>query len=271
MKSLNTYIAESESKSKTKKYNVEQFLHLEQYDNLLISDIPIKSLTEIDGLSQLSGQDIGVPIQLIIEKTKIRDLTGCCKRVRSLRLYDIPTFKSFKGDLKQATSIILEDIPITNYDGLTELHSAGPKPKTFEHIAKDTKLTKYDFTNLNAVTSTLTLNGLGFDKLTNLHVNLNASLNLSNLPCFTSAHNIWKHVESAAQLIIVSNVNIHTSVLGILRIKELRTFMRLSISQPDQKRIYDIIAKYIPLKSMSDIMRCKQELTDAGFKEAAQF
>ena len=87
-----------------------------------------------------------------------------------------------------------------------------------------------------------------------------------------SYHNIYKYIKHLEQLhidFLVPDMLDYSKlkpspILGILRISGLTTLE--SVFHP-----FSILSKYIPLKTMSDIIRCKQELIDSGFKEWGAF
>ena len=274
MKSLKKYITESKTKNET--YHIKDFIIQPSAqddidDNVIISRLPIKSLTQIKGFAELTDDDIQqTNLNVSIGHVPIQNLNGCCEKVYTITLHDLPKFKSFEGTLKQAQYINLEDTHLLNYKGLSTIKPfLMPEFTTFTHTNKVPQTGNFDFTELNHLKGSIMFTGLGFKELTNMHVNLKGTFSIADVPNYKSAHNIWTHVQSVSQLIFSRKVHIETHLLGILRIKNLEKF--ILISDSNTNKIYQIIAKYIPLKSMSDIMRCKQELTNAGFKEAAQF
>ena len=84
--------------------------------------------------------------------------------------------------------------------------------------------------------------------------------------------NIWTHVLNSKVMYMGGTLNKKSPLLGFLRIKNL-TEVNLTehVSTQLVIKAVDILNKYLPLKSMSDIMKCKQELIKAGFKSNATF
>ena len=100
-----------------------------------------------------------------------------------------------------------------------------------------------------------------------------APTEITQLDCVNAINldstNVWQHIKQCVHIILWDSLNEKSPLLGFLRIKKLNELEISSHRLADEAS--DIVEKYIPLKSMSDIIRCKQELIEAGFKDNARF
>ena len=78
---------------------------------------------------------------------------------------------------------------------------------------------------------------------------------------------IWENLEFCKDYQQYGVINEQSAVLGLLRVNGLR---RIWCANNDNSPL-EIVKKYVPLRTMSDIIRCKQELIKAGFKSNARF
>ena len=104
-------------------------------------------------------------------------------------------------------------------------------------------------------TSITSLKG-GPERTVNLVCSYNSQLVLSN---------VWEDLHSCMIYFQLGTIHSDSGLLGLLRVKKLKQI------GCDNKSPLSIVAKYVPLRSMSDIIRCKQELINAGFKSNAKF
>jgi hypothetical protein len=77
----------------------------------------------------------------------------------------------------------------------------------------------------------------------------------------TSLHNIHKHIKYIDTEFCASKNPLKECVLGLLKIRGLKSV------DIDNKKVEDIINKYLPL---GDIIDCQSELIEAGFDEFAK-
>ena len=88
----------------------------------------------------------------------------------------------------------------------------------------------------------------------------------------TNLSNCYKTFIDLHVLELIATYNIKKSILGTLRIKGLHIINSKENSQnSDLEKAIDIINTYLPVKTMSDIIKCKQELINAGLKSYATF
>ena len=85
-----------------------------------------------------------------------------------------------------------------------------------------------------------------------------------------SLKGIHKIIEEIDGTFIIPD-SVESNILGVLKIKNLGKIIFKSPSNEDTKKeISDIINKYLPNPSPSDIIDCQNELIDAGFEEYAE-
>ena len=77
--------------------------------------------------------------------------------------------------------------------------------------------------------------------------------------------NVWKNLHYCKIYYQDGTIHPDSGVLGLLRVNGLHAI------NCDNNTPLSIVKKYVPLRSMSDIMKCKQELIEAGFKSNARF
>ena len=77
--------------------------------------------------------------------------------------------------------------------------------------------------------------------------------------------NVWEHLHYCKTYYQDGTIHTDSGVLGLLRVKGLKSILC------DDTSPLSIVSKYIPIRSMSDIVKCKQELIEAGFKSNAKF
>ena len=77
--------------------------------------------------------------------------------------------------------------------------------------------------------------------------------------------NVWEIIEQCDQYVQHGIINVNSKILGLLRIKNLK-IIRAHMYSP----LY-IVAKYVPITTMSSILQCKRELIEAGFASNAKF
>ena len=77
-------------------------------------------------------------------------------------------------------------------------------------------------------------------------------------------HNVWEDLHYCNRYDQEGIIHKDSGLLGLLRIQKLKEIQSTHTA-------LNIVSKYVPLRTMSDIIRCKQELIDAGFKSNAIF
>ena len=80
-------------------------------------------------------------------------------------------------------------------------------------------------------------------------------------------HHVWETIHACSMFKQTGTMRPEVGVLGILRIRNIKSCGNTE-QTCEQLRI---VNNYLPIRSMSDIIRCKQELIDAGFKSNAVF
>ena len=76
-------------------------------------------------------------------------------------------------------------------------------------------------------------------------------------------HRVWEDIHSCPEYVHFGAIHPKSGLLGLLRIKNLKVVNGTSA-------IINIINKYLPIRSMSDVMKCKQELTANGYDHNAR-
>ena len=84
--------------------------------------------------------------------------------------------------------------------------------------------------------------------------------------------NVWKHLHRCKTYKQTGHIHKESGLLGLLRIKDLNQIRLRGLDMIGSPSIQmSIVSKYVPLKTMSDIIHCKHKLITAGFKSNARF
>ena len=237
------------------KFSVES-LGLSTKENAVfqIQNIKISSLTDIEGLQETKPQS------LILTNLPIKNFKGTPKSTKIVHAHNCRKLKSCEGLSPNVHKLTIGlHTPITNLKGLTnndEYEELIINNGIFERWTGHT-IKKAEFIEINSAK----LESLNYcvPDVTSLMLYDCVHINLSNC---------WKPFKRVYELsfhFTSDNLN-PTPVLGLMRIPQLKLF-----SPAPGDPVLKIISKYIPLKSMSNIMHCKQELINAGFKDYAAF
>ena len=208
-------------------------------------------ITEIlNGHYELDEFDVPDGIKKISEISKLRNVSS----LRKLNIEYVESLESLEGCPEEIEEITVVKTSIRNLIG-------GPKVVKYASFEKNELLTSLkgcpekaeiigctscSIQNLKGVTATL------------------EAITLSNNPTLI-LHNAWKDLQSCESYMQRRDIHPESGLLGLLRVKNLNSIYC------DENSPLSIVAKYVPLRTMSDIMKCKQELINAGFKSNAKF
>ena len=215
--------------------------------NLIIID-GNESLTSLKGAEQIKCKSFKIN-----DCAKLETLKGIPSKIPTMFVCNVcPKIKSLK--------YCPQHVDIFNCDmtGISTLEGSPEKVKTYScgGILWD----EVGYTQTNTVLKTLK----GCPKETD------------SFYCECAPHvdlkNIWTHIHYSEEMHMSNTLNRNSPLLGFLRIKGL-TQVNVSQTETDSHvfGVLSILNKYLPLRSMSDIMKCKQELVKAGFKSNAKF
>ena len=179
----------------------------------------------------------GVKKVKTLDASKVKSLVsleGCPDEVDELLCAET-SIPSFKGGPKKAVKIVC-------YNNASLISLEGC-PEEVDELWCSKSL----ITSLNGVPKRIT-------KV--LTIGYNSQLILTN---------VWEDLHYCDTYAHVGTIHSDSGLLGLLRVNGLKKI------GCDNKSPLSIVAKYVPLRSMSDIVRCKQELIEAGFRSNAKF
>ena len=190
----------------------------------------------VKSLVSLEGLPPNVKVNnLLCNYTSITSLKGCPKELGMLWC-DGTSITSLKGCPKKLDALWCDGTLITSLKGC---------PKELDKLWCDNTL----ITSLKD----------GPERVGNISCSYNSHLIMKN---------VWEDLHYCEEYVQFGMINSKSGLLGLLRVKGLK---KIGGDDSNSKSPLEIVAKYIPLKSMSDIMRCKQELINVGFKSNAKF
>ena len=209
-------------------------------------------------------------VDIIIERND-NTITVIDPNIKSLAEYE-PLQKETYGSLKISSNCVsletLEGCPST----IENISIYGTKIKNLVGLPKRCiSLSLFGCENFRRFDG-------GPEYVENLHCEHLIISSLDNCPKqidnqFSDQHNhlvlrnVWTHIHECGEYYHTGDLDPDSGLLGLLRIKKLIEV----IFEDQDEQLETIINKYLPLKTMSDIIRCKHELIEAGFKSNARF
>ena len=184
---------------------------------------------------------------------EVPELQGI-KYVKTLDASKVKSLVSLEGCPEEVYNLWCDETTITSLKG-------GPKKATFIDCEHNKHLISLEgcpeeLNQLRCGSVGITSLKGGPKRVNELNVHYNSQLILRNM---------WEHLHYCKIYRQYGTIHPDSGLLGLLRVKGLKKI----ISDDDSP--LSIVKKYVPLKSMSDIIRCKQELIEAGFQSNTKF
>ena len=190
---------------------------------------------------------------IVCSYTKIQSLKGCSPRVKNVWCQRNEHLVSLEGCPRVVEMLSCSNTKITSLEGGPDQATSiwcfnTPLLKTLKGCPQST------VDNLDCMNSGLTTLEYCSPEINHLIVNHNSNLILRR---------VWEHLKRCTFYDQMGVIHPKSGVLGLLRVQDLEYVFG------DEDGPLTIINKYLPLQTMSNVIRCKLELTNAGFSTNA--